>query len=103
VLGLPSRRAEAITLVERTQARIDGHGRLLQSIEETDLTADPAAWARFITHVLRQSSTENTPRWAIDYHLPGIVRALKAADPDLNPDDLINQAMRLGCADAPDW
>lgn len=103
VLGLPSRRAEAVSLVKQTQARLGGHGRLLHSIEEADLTADPACWARFLTHLLRQSSTTNTPRWAIDLHLPGIVRALRAADPDLDLGDLISQAMRLGCADAPAW
>jgi hypothetical protein len=103
VFGLPCRREEAVSLVEQTRARLDGHGQLLHSIEEADLNVDPKCWARFLTHLLRQSNTTNTPRWAIDHHLPGIVRALRATDSDLDLDDLINQAMRLGCADAPDW
>ena len=83
-----------------TSAALDEHGTVLHKIADTDLTSDPLAWARYLTHLLANTTTLN---WAIGHYLKGTVETLKATDraPDLT--GLVEHAIRLGCTDAGDW
>ncbi|GAA4728390.1 DUF4020 domain-containing protein [Nocardioides endophyticus] len=100
VLGLPNERADAVDLVKRSAARFMEHDSTLHRLAESDLADDSTTWTQFITHLLRGTPE---PSWEIQYYLPLIVKELKKADPPPDLSDLIEEAMRLGCTDAPDW
>lgn len=100
VLGLPKDRVGAVDLVQHSAARFVEHDSLLHRLADQDLAADAATWTDFITHLLRGTPE---PSWEVQYYLPQIVKALKEADPLPDLSALIDQAMRLGCTDAPDW
>jgi hypothetical protein len=99
-LDLPNERAEAVGLVKRSRARLMEHDSTLHRLSESDLVTDGVIWTQFITHLLRGTPV---PSWEIQHYLPLIVNTLKRADPPPDLSDLIEEAMRLGCADAPDW
>ena len=100
VIAVPTRRSEAVALLERTPAGLPGHDRLLLEMAEMNLKDDPLTWTRLLTHVLRNTTDTS---WSIGYYLKDIVQSLRAADPAPDLGALIEEAMRLGCADAPDW
>lgn len=105
VLGLPNDRMAAVELVERTNAGLVKDDRVLMHLtgpsgENEDLTHDPATWGRYLIHLLRGTTD---PPWALDHYLREIVGALRSAAPAPLLDDLIEEAMRLGCSDAADW
>ena len=100
VFGLPTRRSEAVAIVERTAACLDVHDQLLYRLNDTSLESDLTTWVRFLLHLLRGTTT---PSWSICHYLAEIVGKLKTADPTLDISDLINRAMELGCTDAPNW
>lgn len=100
VLGLPNERADAVDLVKRSASRFIEHDSMLDRLAESDLASDSTTWMHFITHLLRGTPE---PSWEIQQYLPLIVKALKKANPPPDLSDLIEEAMRLGCNDAPDW
>ncbi len=100
VLGLAGVRTSAIDLVVASRAALDQHDGLLYRLDEMDVTADASDWARFLTHLLHNTSQ---PTWSIAYHLKGIVPRLRAGTPSPDLTSLINEAMRLGATDAADW
>ncbi|MCZ2849811.1 DUF4020 domain-containing protein [Modestobacter sp. VKM Ac-2978] len=100
VLALPKQRVEAVDLVKRSGARFTQANFLLHRLADEDLAADAATWTDFVTHLLRGTPQ---PSWDINYYLPKIANALKQAEPPQDFSALIEEAMRLGCTDAPDW
>ena len=105
VLGLPADRLAAVELVERTDAGLVKDDRVLVHLtdshrENGDLRRDPATWGRYLVHLLRGTTD---PPWALDHYLRRIVGVLRPLAPASQLNDLIEQAMRLGCSDAADW
>ncbi|MCU1616474.1 MAG: hypothetical protein JWO98_4014 [Frankiales bacterium] len=87
-------------MVKRSPARWVEHNPLLHRLANEDLAADAATWTNLITHLLHNTPE---PSWEIQHYLPGIVTVLKGAAPAIDLSALIDEAMRLGCTDAPDW
>lgn len=100
VLDLPRQRVEAVDLVKRSAAGFSERDSLLHRLTDEDLGGDAATWTDFVTHLLRGTPE---PSWQIQYYLPQVVKALKSAEPPQDLSALIEEAMRLGCTDAPDW
>lgn len=100
VIGLPGIRSEAIDLVLVSQASLDEHGHLLYRIHDLELTPEATDWARLLTHVLKNTKGQH---WGIGHYLKEIVPKLRAGTPTPDLSGLVNEAMRLGASDAPDW
>lgn len=100
VIGLPDVRTEAVDLVLASQASLDEHSDLLHRIHDLELTPDAHDWTRFLTHILKNTSGQH---WGIGHYLKQVVPKLRAGSPSPNLSGLINEAMRLGAADAPEW
>lgn len=100
LIGLPTVRNQAVSLLVQTPAGLPEHVGFLYRIHDFDLTADATSWATAITHILR--GTQGAEPFAIHY-LKDIVQQLREANPAPDVSDLINEAMRLGATDAPDW
>lgn len=100
VLALPKQRVEAVGLVKRSAAGFVTQNFLLHRLADEELAADAATWTDFITHMLRGTPE---PSWEIQHYLPRIVKALQKAEPPQDLSAVIDEAMRLGCTNAPDW
>jgi hypothetical protein len=100
LIGLPTVRDHAVSLLIQAPAGLPEHGGFLHRIQKLDLAADAASWATAITHLLRGT---RGPSWAAVHYLKDIVQQLRAAHPAPDISDLINEAMRLGATDATDW
>jgi len=98
LIGLPTVRAEAVTLLIQTPAALPQ--RFLHQVHDLDLTSDAAHWATAITHLLRGTAG---PSGFFGHYLKDVVQQLRAADPAPNLSQLIDEALRLGVLDAPDW
>ncbi|MGL5862900.1 MAG: DUF4020 domain-containing protein [Phycicoccus sp.] len=99
VLALPNERQDAVALVLQSQAGFPSERGLLRSLANVDFAADAATWTDLITHLLKNT----THCQGVGYFMPKIFEKLRSADPPPNLDPLIEQAMRLGCTDAPQW
>lgn len=84
----------------RMPAALLGSRGLIRAIGELDLSSEPVVWARVVTHLL--SNTEGTP-WEARRPLQGVMEKRRGADPEIDLTEMIEQAMRLGAADAFDW
>lgn len=100
VLELGSVRPQAIDQVLGSRAALDPHGRLLYRIKDLDVAAEATDWARFLTHLLKNSTGQH---WGLGYRLQEIVPLLRQGNPPPDLTELISEAMRLGATDAPDW
>jgi len=91
---------EAVDLATRRPAGLQEHGDVLRDLEDGQrLDLSPAAFARLIGHLLRNTTA---PFWGAR-HLTKIVPRLrdKVDASELRP--LVEEALRLGCNDAPTW
>lgn len=100
LIGLPTVRSEAVRLLVQTPAGLPQHSGFLYSVHNLDLASDAASWATAITHLLCSTAG---PDWGVGHYLKGIVGQLRAADPALDLSELIEEAMRLGLANAAEW
>jgi hypothetical protein len=100
VLGLPTARSEAVGLVLSSPANLDNRDGLLFRLQSQDLTPEAETWTRLLTHLLANTSS---PTVDAVHYLKQIVQKLRAGTPEPDLSLLIEEAMRLGCADAPDW
>jgi len=100
VLGLPTFRTEAIDLVLASPACLDDRSGMLHRIHDLDLAPEAADWTRFLTHLLQNTAEQS---WGVAYYLKDIVPKLRFGTPPPDLTDLINEAMRLGAIEAPDW
>ncbi|WP_341358944.1 DUF4020 domain-containing protein [Georgenia sp. M64] len=100
LIGLPTVREQAVTLLVQTPAGLPERGRLLHRIRDLDLAADAERWATSITHLLRGTTG---PAWSLGHNLKAIVEQLRAADPTPDLSELIDEALRLGVTDAAEW
>lgn len=100
VLQLPKQRSEAADLFVQGPAALGKRDRLLYALSKTDPAPDAAAWVAVLTHLLAGT---DEPQHTIGHSLRTIVPKLRSAAPDADLGPLIEHAMRLGCANAPDW
>jgi hypothetical protein len=100
LIGLPTVREQAVTLLVQTPARLPQHGGFLHRIHALDLTPDAANWATALTHLLRGTTG---PNWDLGHYLKDIVEQFRAADPAPDLSTLIDEALRLGVTDAAEW
>ena len=90
---------EARTLVLAAAADLPEHSMLLDNLTEENISRAPTDFAAILAHVLHETTKPFYQR----YQLRRAVETLKvqAGPPDVNP--IIEQALRLDCADAADW
>jgi hypothetical protein len=100
LIGLPTVREEAASLLIQTPAGLPQHGGFLHRIHDLDLTPDAATWATAITHMLRGTTG---PNWVLGHYLQPILQQLRAANPSPELSELIDEALRLGVTEAADW
>jgi hypothetical protein len=100
LIGLPTVRGDAVSLLVQTPAGLAAHGGFLHRIHDLDLAPDAAIWAMAITHLLRGTSG---PAWAVGHYLKDIVRQLREADPTLDLSPILEEALRLGITEAGEW
>jgi hypothetical protein len=100
LIGLPTVREQAVTLLVQTPAGLPQHGGFLHRVHDLDLTPDAANWAIAITHLLRGTTG---PNWGLGHYLKDIVEQFRAADPAPDLAELIDEALRLGVTDAAEW
>jgi len=89
----------AVTLAERGPLALGEHNELLRLLDDERIDKAPAAFIRLIVHAL----TDTDVRYFADYHLKRIVERTRGI---LSPDEiapLLEEAMKLGHADAPSW
>lgn len=92
VIGLPRNRPEAVNLACQTDASLCD-GRLLHDLHEVDLTEEPSTWVRLLTRCAH--NTAPAP-FAVHHDLQDIIAILRAAGPELDLTELIEEALRLG-------
>ncbi|MCL8027346.1 DUF4020 domain-containing protein [Nocardioides bruguierae] len=97
---LPEQRSEAAALFIQGPAAIGQRDSLLYALSKADLAPDAEAWLNVVTHLLAGTDER---QYAIGHSLATIVRKLRGAAPGLDLGPLIEHAMRLRCADAPEW
>ena len=100
VVGLNGVRPQAIDLVLGSHAGLDQHGGFLYRLKDLDVAAEANDWARLLTHLLKNT---NGQQWGIGHYLQEIVPQLRQGTPPPDLTELINEAMRLGVANAADW
>jgi hypothetical protein len=91
---------DGVALAISYPAAIENHGDLLHQLHTGRLDQAPASFARLIAHLLRGTSP---PFWG-GHYLAELVPRLRAGQAD--PADIrgiVEEAMRLGNTDAPNW
>jgi hypothetical protein len=91
--------AEGVNLATARPAGFSEHTDVLSDIDKNRLHRAPAEFAKLIAHLMRGTLA---PFWHC-HELARIVPALRdrAAVPDIN--DIVEDALRLGCGDAAQW
>ncbi|TNC51412.1 SIR2 family protein [Mumia zhuanghuii] len=105
VLGLSGVRAQAIDLVLGSSAGVDMRGGFLSRLKDLDLATDARNWARLLTHLLKNTSSQSTGShaWRLGRYLQEIVPQLRQGRPPPDLTKLIDEAMRLGITNAGEW
>lgn len=99
-MGLPNERDQVADLVLGSTASLDDQHGFLHRLSQMDLVGDAGAWARILTHLMKNTRSGN---WGVGYFLEKIVPELRAGDPEPDLSELVDQAMRLGATNAADW
>ncbi|MGI5521836.1 SIR2 family protein [Micromonospora sp. CA-259024] len=87
---------DGVALAQQHSAHLDRHSRFLDDLAER-ISQAPTDFAELLVHLLRGTQ----PPFYDGYQLSAMVRSLRSAAVDVNP--IIEQAVRLGCSDAPGW
>jgi hypothetical protein len=90
---------QGVGLAESHTAGLLPHSSLLRDISEERLRRAPASYARLVTHVL----TGTAPPLYDCGAVASIVELVRQHDPTFETRPIIEQALRLGCADAAAW
>jgi Domain of unknown function (DUF4020) len=91
---------DAVNCAVKAPAGLDDHGGLLGHLDDADVTdRAPGDIARLLAHVLKYTSP---PFWG-GYYLEKLVPRLAASASPTDLDEIREQAIRLGCINAPDW
>lgn len=89
---------EGVSLATAHPAALGEHSSLLYDLDHERLNRAPVAFARLIAHLLGGTQ----PPFRGGHYLAKIVPRLRV-QPDANVNAIIEQAMRLGCGNAPEW
>lgn len=88
----------AVDLATAHPARLGEHADILLGLEDK-ADHSPAALARLVAHLMQGTTT---PFWGC-YHLAKLVPHLKNQAELVDVTAIIEEAVRLGCANAPNW
>jgi hypothetical protein len=91
---------DAVGLAMAHTAAIEEHGDLLHQLQSERLNRAAASFARLVAHLLRGTSP---PFWG-GHYLAELVPRLRAGQADpADIQSIVEEAMRLGYTDAPNW
>lgn len=90
---------EGVALAVQRPARLAEHSTVLHDLTADRVARAPAAIAELVGHLLRGAER---PFYGC-HSLKNVVRALRAQPTPVNVRAVVEEALRLGCADAPDW
>ena len=92
--------AEGVALTIRRQAALRNHSDVLRTLNSRQLaTNHPAAIASLLGHLL----TGTQPPFYDCHDLAESVRQLRTQPAVIDLTTIVEQALRLGCADSPPW
>lgn len=80
-------------------AALGEHADLLHDVDDERLDRAPTAYAKLLAHLLRGTQP---PFWG-GYYLARIVSRLRDQPKPVEIHAIVEEAMRLGCGDAPQW
>jgi hypothetical protein len=89
--------ADGVALATSHAAGLGEHADILHDLTSDRIVHNPAAFAELLTHLLKGTQQ---PFYGCHY-LREVTQALK--DQDIGVEPIIEQALRLGCIDAPAW
>ena len=91
--------AEGVSLATSHPGSLTEQSDLLHDLSRERVARAPAAMARLLAHLLRNTQAP----FHGGYFLKVIVGVLREQPATVNVDEIVEQALRLGCGDAPTW
>jgi hypothetical protein len=91
--------AKIVALATGHPAGLTEHSSLLDDLDDDQLSLEPTAYAKLLTHLLRHT---NPPFYGY-LRLPALVKKLRELVGPTAARDIVEEAVRLGCPGAADW
>lgn len=90
---------DGVELATMHPAGLGEHADLLHHLDDERLDRAPIAYAKLLAHLLRGTQS---PFWG-GHYLASIVPRLRGQPEPVEVQAIVEEAMRLGCGDAPQW
>jgi hypothetical protein len=97
--NLTSSTEEAVGIATQRPARLPEHSSLLHKLDADKIQRAPEAFARLVAHLLKGT----TQPFHSCHSLKQVVALFKAQVRTVDVRPIVEQALRLGCSDAPSW